>query len=370
MLYLSSDQDNNTRRRNGHVHNYNEVENFNNAPLRALLWQRQRGNYPIELVSIVDCSIEDGVAHTKSMCLGCVSRSARLIYVGRFTEVAIGSVSLGSLILSDSKAVNTEESGDAVDDQNCPVHVDNQCEEEVHPEIEKFQPRGDCREANHGQVDEDRATNEGSLHNSPEGEGLSQEMGQNDHGCHASEDECDDPAEQNKVVAGKDSRIRRKQPSNVRDSEDDHRHPLLKQRGEWQALLLAGLSYIQDTSWEMSEEEATDENHDPEVFDGVVAEDLGEVKEPNNGLRPHSRAPDSGGNHSCTGDDQALSRAIEVAEVECVGVERLPCGEVHSQARHECSPSTKLRGSEAHCRRRKQTGQSAVQGVDAVTVPN
>lgn len=180
------------------------------------------------------------------------------------------------------------------------------------------------------------------MHDSPEGEGLSQKMGQNDHGGHPSEDERHNPAEQNEVIPGKNSRIWREQPGNVGDGEGNHRHPLLKQRGERQPLLLAGLSYIHNTSGEMSEEEATQENWDPEVLNGAVAEDLGEVKEPNNGLRPHSRAPDSGGNHSCTGDDEALSRAIEVAEVERVGVERLPCGEIHGQARHDCSPSTNL----------------------------
>lgn len=142
------------------------------------------------------------------MCLGCVSRSARLIYVGRFTEVAIGSVSRSSLILSDSKAVDAEESGDAVDDKDRPVHVDNQGEDEVHPEIQQLQPRSNGREADHGQVDEDRASDEGSLHNRPQGEGLSQKMGQDDHGGHASEDECDNPAEQNEVVTGQNSRIR------------------------------------------------------------------------------------------------------------------------------------------------------------------
>lgn len=276
--------------------------------------------------------------------------------MGRFTEVAIGSVSGSTLILSDSKAVDTEESRDAVDDENRPVHVDNQGEEEVHPEIQQFQPWGNDREADHGQVNEDRATDEGSLHNSPEGEGLSQKMGQNDHGGHASEDERNNPAEQNEVVPGKNCRVRREQPGNVGESEDNHRHPLFKQGGEWQALLLAGLSYIHNTSGEMSEEEATKENWNPEVLDRIVAEDLGEVKEPNDGLRPHSRAPDSGGNHSCTGDDQTLSRAIEIAEVEGVGVEGLPCREVHGQARHERSPSTKLRRSKAHGGCRQQTG--------------
>lgn len=120
----------------------------------------------------------------------------------------------------------------------------------------------------------------------------------------------------------------------------------------------------------MSEEEATQENWDPEVLDGAVAEDLGEVKESNDRLRPHSRAPDSGGNHDSTGDDEALSRAIEVAEVQCVGVEGLPCREIHGQARHKCGPSTKMRGSKAHCGCRKQTGQSAVQRVDTVTRPD
>lgn len=88
-----------------------------------------------ELLSIVNSSIEDSVAHTKLMCLGCVSRSARLIDVGRFTEVAIGSVSGSCLILSDSKAVDAEECGDAVDDEDRPMHVNNKRKDQVHPEI-------------------------------------------------------------------------------------------------------------------------------------------------------------------------------------------------------------------------------------------
>ena len=65
------------------------------------------------------------MAYTKLMCLGCVSRSVRLIELGRFTEVAIGSVSGSTFILPDSKAVDAEESRDAIDDEDSPVHVNN-----------------------------------------------------------------------------------------------------------------------------------------------------------------------------------------------------------------------------------------------------
>ena len=194
-------------------------------------------------------------------------------------------------------------------------------------------------------------------------------MCQNDHGGHSSEDECDNPAEQNEVVPRKNSRIRREQPCDVAESEGEDRHQLLKQRGERQTLLLARRSYIHNTPGEMCEEETSHEKWDPEVLDGVVAEDLGEIKESNDGFRPHRRAPYSGGNDNSTDDKEALSRAIEVAEVERVGVERLPCREIHGQTRHECGPSTKLRRSIAHCGCRNQTGQGAVQRVDTVTVP-
>jgi hypothetical protein len=39
--------------------------------------------------------------------------------------------------------------------------------------------------------------------------------------------------------------------------------------GERQPLLLAGLSYIHNTSGEMSEEEATQENWDPMIASGI-----------------------------------------------------------------------------------------------------
>jgi hypothetical protein len=297
-----------------------------------------------------------------------ICRGPRINERGFTGKIAVCSIASSTAVLADGKAVDTQESGDAVDNKHSPVHVDNKRETEVCPDVQKFQPGGNGREAQEGQVDKDGANDQRGKQDSPTWEGLSNKVGQDDHGGHTSKDKGEDPAEQNEVVTRQDGRVGREKPSHVATSEDDHGDPLLEQWGERQALLLAGGSHIENTSGQMTQEESDQQNRNPEVLDGVGAKDLGPVNEIGNRLRPNARSPNSGSDHDADSDQKALSRTVEVAEVKGVGVEGFPCREIHGQTRNNSSPSTKLGRAKAHCRGRKQTGQGAVQRVDTVTV--
>lgn len=50
---------------------------------------------------------------------------------GLATEFTVGSITSRGLVPADGKAVDAEEGGDAVDDQNSPVRVHHEGEEEV-----------------------------------------------------------------------------------------------------------------------------------------------------------------------------------------------------------------------------------------------
>lgn len=116
----------------------------------------------------------------------------------------------------------------------------------------------------------------------------------------------------------------------------------------------------------MSEEEGEEENGDPEILHRVVPKDLRVVQEFNDRSAPDLRAIDARGNHNGDRDKKAFSGAIEVAEIECMGVVGFPGRKVHCEARDESSVSTKLRRAIAHGSSLEKTSQSAVQRIDSV----
>src|SRR3954468_20907576 len=155
-------------------------------------------------------SVMHGMWHDENnlMSLVGISGGARLLE-GSITQGAVSPVSGGTAVLADGKAVDAEESGDAVNNEDCPVHVDNKGEDKVDAEVKKLQPGSNHWEAQDGEVDKHRTTDKWGLQDSPVRERLSQEVVQDDHGGHTSKHKSDDPAEQDQVVVGQNGRVRR-----------------------------------------------------------------------------------------------------------------------------------------------------------------
>lgn len=118
----------------------------------------------------------------------------------------------------------------------------------------------------------------------------------------------------------------------------------------------------------MSEEEGEEEDGNPEILHRVVPKDLRVIQEFNDRSAPDLGAIDARGNHDRDRDKKAFRGAIEVAEIECMGMVGFPGRKVHCEARNECSISTKLRRAKAHGSSLEKTSQSAVQRIDSMAM--
>lgn len=285
----------------------------------------------------------------------------------RLAKLAVSTVALGATVLADSETVDAQEGGDTVDNENSPVAVQDEREDEEQAQVPQLEPHGEGN-ADAGQVDQESTEDQGSLHDGPVRKLLLQQMGQNNHGGHAAEDERDSHAEQNEVVLSENAGVGGEHPQHTAEGEADHGNPLLEKGGERQALLATSHIDIVDTAGKVGQEEAAKENGDPQVLDGVIAEDSGDVDKIGDGLRPDTGAPDAGGEHDRDANEKTLGGAIEVAQVQGVGVEGLPGREVHGETRHNGGPCTQVGSTQAHSRSLQETGKSAVQRVDSVTV--
>lgn len=286
---------------------------------------------------------------------------------GRLAKLLESTVAVGGSVLADGQAVDTEEGGDTVDDQNCPVHVHDKSKDQVQAQVPELERGIDHMEAQPRQVNPESTNDKRGLQDSPERERLAQEMGEDNHGGHAAENEGDDPDEEDKVVVGQDAGVGGEEPGTGAQGEANDRNPLLHDGSESQTLLLAGDRNVPDTSGKVTKEETDEKDRKPKVLDRVVAEKGGPVDELNNRTRPDARAPNTGSHQDTDGDEQTLGGSVEVAQVQSVSVESLPGREVHGEARHNRSPHTEVGGAEAHARSGQQASKSAVQRVNSVT---
>lgn len=286
---------------------------------------------------------------------------------GRLAELLESTVAVGGSVLADGQAVNTQEGGDTVDDQNCPVHVHDKGENQVQAQVPELERGIDHVEAQPRQVNPESTNDKRGLQDGPKREGLAQEMGENNHGGHAAENEGDDPDEEDEVVVGQDAGVGGEEPGTCAQREANDRNPLLHHRSESQTLLLAGDRNVPDTSGKVTKEEADEKDGKPKVLDRVLAEKGGPVDELNNGTRPDTRAPNTGSHQDTDGDEKTLGGSVKVAQVQGVGVESLPGREVHGEAGHDRGPHTQVGGTKAHARSGQQASKSAVQRVNSVT---
>ncbi|GMG29608.1 unnamed protein product [Aspergillus oryzae] len=171
------------------------------------------------------------------------------------TKVTVSLLSGCRFVAPNRQTIDTQEGRDPVDDQECPVHIDDKGKEEIHPQVQELHPCAHPGKTNPGQVHQNSTANQRCLQDGPMGEWLSQQMRKNDLCSHPSKDERDCPTVQHQAVISQYSRIRREEPSHVASSEDDHWHPLLEDRGYGEILFSPRTNDIVDTTRQMSQEE-------------------------------------------------------------------------------------------------------------------
>lgn len=111
------------------------------------------------------------------------------------------------LVFLDSQASNAKEGANAIDSEKRPVHVRNEGEEEVAPQIEQLESSRDLREADAGEIGEHSTTVEWDGKGGPPGEWLLCQVEQDDLGGHATKDEADGDGEEDESVLLEESGI-------------------------------------------------------------------------------------------------------------------------------------------------------------------
>lgn len=278
------------------------------------------------------------------------------------------------LLLGNGKGVDSEEVADAGDDEVGPTEVDNCGEDEVAVQVVQLRLGADGRDANDRKVGEARTSDERHKHDGPVRERLLGQVSKNHLGSEATKDEGHGQAEENEVVLGAKGRVRRVDPCANSEGEHCHRRPLQKDGSHRLATRATGLDDMKDAEGDMGREQGEDNHADPDVTDGGLAQQVSKAEHVllvtlpklNNGLGPDTRAVDPGDNHDTAGDQDALGRAVDSAQVQSVGVVRLPGREEHGQARDESREDAGLGAAETHGGGLEETGQGAVQRVDSV----
>lgn len=65
-----------------------------------------------------------------------------------FPELSIGLFPSSGFVFFNGQAIDAEVVGDSIDHVDRPVHVRDECEDKIEPEIEDFKPCVDHRKAN------------------------------------------------------------------------------------------------------------------------------------------------------------------------------------------------------------------------------
>lgn len=118
---------------------------------------------------------------------------------------AIGFAVLLSCLLGDCQAVDTEVLADARNDEMSPSAIHKSCKDKVRAKIPQLgvcrqRAEGCARDGKVGVIHKKSPSNHGSEHDGPVWKRLVGEMGQNNLGCHATENQGHCQAVQDKVV--------------------------------------------------------------------------------------------------------------------------------------------------------------------------
>ena len=175
-----------------------------------------------------------------------------------------------SRLCGNGETVDAQISADAIDDQERPTEIDDHGEDQVRAQVPEFDAGGDGRETDAGQVAQDGAADERDQHDGPVGERLPGEMGEDDFGCHAAEDEGHGQAEEDQSVLAHQGRVGGVEPRADGRGVDGDGRPFQEDGGHGKAVRAAGLDDVVDASGQVGDEEGAEDERDPEIDHGAL----------------------------------------------------------------------------------------------------
>lgn len=275
------------------------------------------------------------------------------------------------LLLGDSQSVDAKERANASDDEMGPASVDNKGDKEVGPHVVKLQSSADLGEAKARHVGQDSTANKGPDHDGPVGERLAGKMGEDHLGGKASENKRHGNAEEYQVVVRHQRAVWRREPEANGRSKSNDSAPLHENGCNRKVVGVASFDDVVNAERNVGEDHGNNDQTNPDISERCLANHAMQTgqsvaKQVNDGLGPNLGTPDSGNNHHEASNEDTLSRAVDVAEIERMGVVGLPGREEHWQDWAEGSEDTSWRSAQAHGSRFQQTGQCTVERVDAV----
>lgn len=287
--------------------------------------------------------------------------------LGRVAGLPVGNL----LFLGNGQGIDAEVVAYGGDDKVGPAKVHDEGEEKVGPEVVQFQGGADGGQSQARQIAEKDAADERGEHDGPVGEGLARQVGEDDLGGQSAKDKGHGQAEEDEVVLLHEGAVWGVDPGADTQGEDGHGRPLGEDGQHGQTLLAASAGDVVEAEGNVADEEGQQDQADPYVAEGGLAKHGSEAGQSiaqggGEGQRPDVRAPDARGDHDAAGDEEALGRSIDDAEIEGVGVIGLPCGKEHGEAGTERSEDAGVGGSQTHGGGFEQAGQGTVQGVDSV----
>ena len=185
-------------------------------------------------------------------------------------------------------------------------------------------------------------------------------MVEDDLGREAAEDERHGEAEEDEAVVAQEAGVGREEPG--ADGERIHQHgrPVEEDGQDRQVRAAPRFHHVPHAFGEVGDEEGEEERRDPTVTEGQVVEELLVADHVGDAEGPDLRAVVARDDHDGAGEDEALGRAVEVAEVEGVRVVGFPGREEHGEAGHEGGEGAGFGGTETHGGGFAETGERTV----------
>jgi len=240
-----------------------------------------------------------------------------------------------------SKALDAQVTAEPVDDKEGPIKVCNEGKNEEGPEVKVlgFGCKNRINVKQHWYVDNDASRNKRDHLYGEHGERRLGNVRENDLGGHPAKHDASGQGKKDKVVVGKDVRIRRREPvitsqkvdgdGNVLDDCDAVKRFVL---------ILARLVNMIEARRCVKEAEKHGQANDEDVKESVVARDKPRypaAKEVVQRLMPDPGSVDTAQEHDETRDDQTLGRSVDITEVENAGMVFLPSAQVEWQRRQK-----------------------------------
>lgn len=200
--------------------------------------------------------------------------------------------------------MNAEISADRMNDEDGPAGVDGGGEDEVGLEVAEFGERGGTE--GRGRVDEEGAEEERGEEDGPVGEGLAGQVGEDDFGGHAAEDEGHGEAEEGEVIVSEEVRVWGEEPAADGERVDGHGRPFEEDGRHGQTALSTGPHDVGDAEGQVREEKGAGQDRDEDVPRRAFAQQVAVARQIRDGSVPDLRSVIARDEHHRARKDQSL----------------------------------------------------------------